>query len=451
MSYNANDTNRQLPEVETTVEAQTVSVEPANKVVQTTYELLYQIQVQQKELEMQSEELHRAHVALEALCAHYIELYDFSPVGYLTLTEEGVITESNLVSEVLFGKERKKFLNQPFEQLIADEYRDLWSRHFLYAKQNSGIQGCELLLRKENGTVLYFHFDCLYLKPDNAPPIMRITFTDITFRKQTEENLRILAVAFETQAGIIVTDAYKVILRVNKAFTRITGYNAEEVIGQKPGFLRSGLHGKGFYKALWADVASNGFWQGEIWDRRKNGEIFMVWQTISSVIGADGAITHYVGALTDIMEYKKSEKVLLEDRQRLENEATTAKEELEKIRAEANQLNIALNVLLKRMDVDKTSAQIAFSDEIEATVTPLLKKMRTASAGRFQTIRLTNILETNLQHMVKSFGHAVNLTSAYKRLTPMERQVAAMIRQGFPSKVIAASLKCNNCNHQCPP
>ena len=198
----------------------------------------------------------RAHVALETLCAHYVELYDFAPVGYLTLTEEGVIAESNLITEKLLGKERKKLLNQPFEQLIADEYRDLWYRHFLHAKQNSGTQGCELPFRQENGTTLYFHLDCLYLKPDNTPPIMRITFTDVTLRKQTEEDLRALAVAFETQAGIIVTDAYKVILRVNKAFTRITGYNAEEVIGQKPDFLRSGLHDEDFYKALWADVAT---------------------------------------------------------------------------------------------------------------------------------------------------------------------------------------------------
>jgi PAS domain S-box-containing protein len=389
---------------------------------------------------MQSEELHRAHEALEALCAHYIELYDFSPVGYLTLTEEGVIAESNLIAEVLIGKERKKLLNQPFEQLIADEYRDLWYRHFLYAKQNSGTHGCELPFRQENGNTLYFHLDCLYIKPDNTPPSMRITFTDVTFRKQTEEDLRSLAVAFETQAGIIVTDAHKVILRVNKAFTRITGYSAEEVMGQKPDFLRSGLHDEDFYKTLWADVATNGFWQGEIWDKRKNGEIFTAWQTISSVIGADGAITHYVGALTDITVHKQAEKVLIDDRHRLENLVTTTKVELEKTKAETEQVSNALNVILKHGDRDKTVTQIAFSDEIEATILPLIKKMKTASAGRLQTIRLTNILETNLQQLVKSYGHAVNLTAAYKKLTPMERQVAAMIRQGIPSKVIAATL-----------
>jgi PAS domain S-box-containing protein len=396
--------------------------------------------VHQKELEMQGDELHRVHVALEALCAHYIELNKFSSVGYLTLTEEGVITESNLIAEVLLGKARKKFLNQPFEQFIADEYRDLWCRHFLYAKQNSGTQDCELLFRQENGKTIYFHLDCLYLKPDNAPPTMRIAFTDITFRKQTEENLHILEVAFETQAGIIVTDAHKVILRVNKAFTRITGYNAEEVMGKKPRFLRSGLHDVDFYKTLWADVATHGFWQGEIWDKRKHGEIFSTWQTISLVIGAEGAITNYVSTLTDDTPHRNNESILLEAKKCLESEVEAQKMELEKVKTELEQNKIALSVLLNHMDRDKSNAQLVFAEEVEATLVPLLKKMRTVSSGRFQTIRLTNTLEANLLQLVKSYGLAANLNFAFKQLTPMERQVAAMIRQGIASKVIAATL-----------
>jgi PAS domain S-box-containing protein len=434
--------DQQLRVLRTRVDDQTVvSAEPAKNAVLAAYKLLYELRVHQKEPEMQSQEVNQAHVALETLCAHYLELYDFAPVGYITLTEEGMIAECNLFTEKLLGKERKNLINQAFEQLIADEYKDLWYRHFLYAKQNSlTTQGCELPFRQENGTISYFHLDCLYLKPDNTPPVMHVTFTDVSLRKQTEEELRAQAIAFETQAGIIVTDAQKIILRVNKAFTRITGYNAEEVMGQKPDFLRSGLHDENFYKTLWTDVDAHGFWQGEIWDKHKNGEIFPVWQTISSVIGTDGAITHYIGAITDFTVHKQAENVLLDDVQHLENQVTTIKEELENTRVETEQINTALNVLLKHRETDKTVTQIAFADEIETTLLPLIKKMKTANAGRLQTIRLTNILETNLQQLVKSYGHAVNLASAYKKLTAMERQVASMIRQGISSKVIAAAL-----------
>jgi PAS domain S-box-containing protein len=203
MRDNTSEANRQLSVVKAKVEAQTVSAEPAKKVVLAAYKLLHELRAYQKELEMQSQEVNQTHIALETLCAHYVELYDFAPVGYLTLTEAGMIAESNLITEKLLGKERKNLINQAFEQLIADEYRDLWYRHFQYAKQNSGTQGCELPFRQENGATLYFHLDCLYLKPDNAPPVMHVTFTDVTVRKQTEEDLRVLAVAFETQVGFI--------------------------------------------------------------------------------------------------------------------------------------------------------------------------------------------------------------------------------------------------------
>ena len=148
---------------------------------------------------------------------------------------------------------------------------------------------------------------------------------------------------------------------------------------------------------------------------------------------------------------KQAEKVLLDDHQRLENKVTTSKEELEKIKVEAEQVNTALNVLLKLRETDKAVTQIAFADEIEATVLPLIKKMRTTSAGRLQTIRLTNILETNLQQLVKSYGHAANLAAAYKKLTPMERQVAVDDKARDPQQGYRCGLKCNNWNYQRPP
>ena len=84
-----------------------------------------------------------------------------------------------------------------------------------------------------------------------------------------------------------------VILRFNRAFSRITGYSAEEVIGVTPSFLSSGLHGEDFYQAMWVSVERDGYWHGEIWDKRKNGEIFPLWLTLTAVTDAEGEITHY--------------------------------------------------------------------------------------------------------------------------------------------------------------
>jgi diguanylate cyclase (GGDEF)-like protein/PAS domain S-box-containing protein len=129
-------------------------------------------------------------------------------------------------------------------------------------------------------------------------------------RKQAEQELRIAATAFETQEGIIVTDADKVILRVNQAFTLLTGYSAEEVIGQTPTLLKSGRQSPEFYRRMWKALTIDHFWQGEIWNRRKNGEVHPYWLIISAVTNAEGEITNYVSAYSDLTQYKKHEAAI---------------------------------------------------------------------------------------------------------------------------------------------
>jgi diguanylate cyclase (GGDEF)-like protein/PAS domain S-box-containing protein len=124
--------------------------------------------------------------------------------------------------------------------------------------------------------------------------------TDITQRKQAEEELRIAATAFESQEGMLVTDASQVILRVNYAFTNITGYSVEDVLGQTPRILSSGLHEKEFFTVMWDSINSTGTWQGEIWNRRKNGEVYPEHLTITAVKDSYGIVTNYVASLIDI-------------------------------------------------------------------------------------------------------------------------------------------------------
>jgi len=127
---------------------------------------------------------------------------------------------------------------------------------------------------------------------------------DISERKQAEEMLRISAIAFESQSGMIVTSPNAVILRVNQAFTKLTGYSAQEALGQTPQMLNSGRHDKTFFQAMWSSLKETGHWQGEIWNRRKNGIIFAEWLAISAVTAPDGKVTHYVGTYSDITENK---------------------------------------------------------------------------------------------------------------------------------------------------
>jgi diguanylate cyclase (GGDEF)-like protein/PAS domain S-box-containing protein len=117
--------------------------------------------------------------------------------------------------------------------------------------------------------------------------------------------------AFESQEGIIITDENGVVLRVNQAFTMLTGYSNEEIIGQTPRILKSGRQNDDFYKAMWKCIGNNGKWEGEIWDRRKNGEIFVAWLSITAVKDLSGAVTNFVSTHTDISERRTSEERIM--------------------------------------------------------------------------------------------------------------------------------------------
>ena len=121
------------------------------------------------------------------------------------------------------------------------------------------------------------------------------------------DDLRIAAIAFESQEGMFITNADNVILRINHAFTEITGYPADEAIGQTPSLLASGRHDAKFYAAIQASLRHARAWQGEIWNRRKNGEIHPVWLTITAVTDKTDELTHYVATLTDISQRKAAE------------------------------------------------------------------------------------------------------------------------------------------------
>lgn len=131
---------------------------------------------------------------------------------------------------------------------------------------------------------------------------------DVSERKRAAEAMRIAAVTFETQEAILITDSEANILRVNQAFQDITGYRKEEVIGHNPRMFQSGRHDEGFYQAMWSDIATAGKWSGEMWDKRKNGEIYPKAMTITTVYDDQHRVTNYVAVFRDISNRKRSEQ-----------------------------------------------------------------------------------------------------------------------------------------------
>lgn len=128
-------------------------------------------------------------------------------------------------------------------------------------------------------------------------------------RRQAETELRLAASVFEnSQEGIVITDAEQAIIRINSTFSKLTGFTPEEALGQTPRILASGLQDRPFYQKMWEHIETYGFWQGEIVNRRKNGDIYPEWLCITRVFDGNGHVTHYVGTFADITEHKRNEE-----------------------------------------------------------------------------------------------------------------------------------------------
>jgi len=412
-------------------------------------ELLHELQVHQIELQMQNESLRITQVELEASRDLYVDLYDYSPVSYLTLSNAGTISRVNLTCADLLGVTRQKLIKRRFANFFVPDDHDRFNQYFLRVLQGSEQSERELSLKGADGVRLDVLLNARRLKSDSGEYAVRIALTDITERKRVEAGLRwlreikeqekraaeliiannelsfqneeketrageliiankelsfqneekekraaeliiankelsfqneekekraaeliiankelafqndekerraaeliiankelafqndekekraaeliiankelsfqnnekekraaelvianneltIAGTVFESQEGMMVTDANNVILRVNNAFTDITGYSPEDAIGQTPALLSSGMQGKEFYSSMWASLKRLGYWEGEIWNKRKNGEVFPDHLCITAVKDKEGVLRNYVATMNDI-------------------------------------------------------------------------------------------------------------------------------------------------------
>lgn len=148
------------------------------------------------------------------------------------------------------------------------------------------------------------------MAPTDTGEVLAVS-RDITEQHEAEGRLRLAAAVFDgTLEGVMITDAQRRIVSVNKAFTTLLGYTQDEVLGRTPGILSSGRHGPDFYGAMWHALEAVGHWQGELWNRSKSGALIPELLSISRVCDADGKVTHYIGVFTDISRLKASEAEL---------------------------------------------------------------------------------------------------------------------------------------------
>jgi diguanylate cyclase (GGDEF)-like protein/PAS domain S-box-containing protein len=192
---------------------------------------------------------------------------------------------------------------------VADQ-RKFLRETVLPSLDSAGSWRGEIALKCKDGSqkLAYFAVSRVHHAASDDSAHYVAVLTDITARKQVEMDLKISAIAFEAQEGMFITDAQRNIVRVNQSFTRITGYSAEEVVGMTPRLFRSGRHSPSFYAGMNQRLELTGSWEGEVWNRRKNGEVHPEWLTITAVRDDMGNVMNYVATLTDITDRKQAEE-----------------------------------------------------------------------------------------------------------------------------------------------
>jgi diguanylate cyclase (GGDEF)-like protein/PAS domain S-box-containing protein len=277
----------------------------------TMKKTVFELRVHQIELEMQNEELRQVQAQLESTRARYKDLFELAPVGYLILDAAGLILNVNLTACGLLGQDRTALLKQPLTQFIPPQDQDIY---YLYQRQLvSGVKplACELRFVKKGDSLFWTQLEITQGVGIEGLPIQRLVMLDINERKLNEKKIQLAASVFTyAREGIMITAADGTILDVNEAFSRITGYSHAEVLGRNPRLLRSQRQDDAFFVAMWRDLNQQGYWFGEIWNQRKNGEVYAGMQTISAVRNPQGQVDHYVALFSDITEFKEHERQL---------------------------------------------------------------------------------------------------------------------------------------------
>ncbi|MFT6926237.1 MAG: PAS domain S-box-containing protein [Psychromonas sp.] len=240
----------------------------------------------------------------------------------ITIDENGKVIDYNKVAAATFGWRYDEIIGQDLAEFIIPP-----------AQRQAHHQGMQKYLKTKLGPVLNqrIQLTAQHKSGHNFPIEINIApieteqgtlFTafirDISTRLQAESELRLAAQTFESSEAIFICDNQGTIIRSNQAFSRITGYDNHDVIGKNPRILSSGQHSEEYYKTMWLSLTEHGEWSGEIYNKRKNGEIYPEYLNISSVKNDQGEVSHYIAHFFDISEQKENEKKLQQARKEAE-------------------------------------------------------------------------------------------------------------------------------------
>jgi len=246
---------------------------------------------------------YKADEALRHSESQYRALVSVIPDMIFTNRREGEFVSVHASDEQLLLTPAATFLGRNVAEVLPAAIAEPFLSAFASALDSQSGQVVNYM-RNVGGLDRYFEARVVPATDDSVISIVR----DVTERYLAQESMRISAIAFESQEGILVTNKHNRILRVNGALCAMTGFLTEELVGQDPKVMSSGQHDGAFYEAMWTAVVQQHVWHGEVCNRRKDGELYPAWLAITAVKNDHGEVTHYVGTYSDISERKAAEE-----------------------------------------------------------------------------------------------------------------------------------------------
>ncbi|WP_200762876.1 EAL domain-containing protein [Nitrosophilus alvini] len=254
----------------------------------------------------------------EKLNKYHERLEKAQKIAHLASWEYDLETKEFTVSSSLFEileiEKRRMLSIKECNRFIVPDNREYVKKSIIKAFREKSEWDIEYKITTEKGNLKFIHSKGFIKTDKNGKPLkLFATIQDVTEIREKERELKLYKKVIDNSIeGVIITDSHNNIIYVNSVFTELTGYTEEEVIGKKPNILSSGRHGKDFYKKMWKSLYEKGFWQGEIWNRRKNGEVYPEWLNISTVKDENGKILYFAATFADITHHKLSKERYLQ-------------------------------------------------------------------------------------------------------------------------------------------
>lgn len=242
--------------------------------------------------------------------AMYRALFDNNMyAAMMTDLDKGSILAANKAAQALLGHSEDE-LRALKRQDLMDMSDPAIHAAMAERKASGRFQG-ELSIRGHGGNMIPIELSSVVFRGSHGRTLSSMVMRDLTEAKRNEESLRLAANVFtHAREGIIITDTEANIIDVNATFTQITGYSRAEVLGKNPRILNSGQQDAAFYQAMWHKIDEESFWQGEVWNRRKDGELYAEWLTISSIYDEQERITNYLAIFSDVTEQKEHQRYI---------------------------------------------------------------------------------------------------------------------------------------------